>query len=233
MKKILAILLVSYFFSCNKRTEKSITPLNNDEYAVLIEQLSNNKTVEKDSLNIQFQLIGFLEAFSNSTNAEKPNGEYRSENYPKIIDKAFPKEKLTLFLSEKEYTTFAEEYFGQKLYLVNSTNSKIDFFAQDSRLDIQIEALDKNGNWKAITYLPSSSCGNSYHTITLDENEYWEFSIPVFKGEFKTKIRYSLNLEEDLHLKSNKIDAFINLEQLDENNRQDYYPTNIMDPSQN
>jgi hypothetical protein len=60
---------------------------------------------------------------------------------------------------------FAEEYRGMRLLLVNRTKVEAEFPASDSRLSIIQEAQDSEGNWKAIEYLPSSWCGNSYHRV--------------------------------------------------------------------
>jgi hypothetical protein len=69
--------------------------------------------------------------------------------------------------------------------MVNTTNDKVQFKAQDSRLYLVAEALNEKNEWVAITYLPSSWCGNSYHEITLDANEYWSFDILFSKESLR------------------------------------------------
>ena len=66
--------------------------------------------------------------------------------------------------------------------------------------------------------------------MILDKNEFWEFSIPVFKGKFKTKIRYTLTMGKMQKIYSNEIVAAINKDQLDEKKLQGHNSTNLMDP---
>jgi len=96
-------------------------------------------------------------------------------------------------------------------------------------LDIVTEVQDTNGDWTSIVYLPRSWCGNSYHTITLGPDEYWEFAMPIFKGDFKTKLRYKLKNKLWTYV-SNEIDVFINKDQLDKEKKQGYKTKNLMDP---
>ncbi len=228
--QFILVILAAILTSCGEPSKKAITPVSTTEYAILTEDLSNDTIIQKDSLSIDFQIRSFLYAASSPKNAEKPNGEYRSGNFPKKVDSTFAKGNLFLMISEKEHSIVGNKYLGHKLYLVNSTNEAIDFFAQDSKLSIKIEALNKRGTWKPISYMPTSTCGNSYHTITLDSNEYWEFNIPVFTGDYKTKIRYALSLDKETKLVSNEIVAYINAGQLDKSKKQGSTSVNLMNP---
>ena len=231
--QLLLLFIVALLSSCGEPPKKAIIPMDTVEYASLTAELSNDVLIQQDSLAVNFQLRNFLRAFSNPDNAKESNGEYQSENLPKEIDKPFPKNKMLLIISEQEQTIFKEKYLGHTLYLVNSTNAAIDFSAQDSKLSIYIEAFTKSGTWKPISYMPSSFCGNSYHKITLDTNEYWQFRIPVFTGDYKTKIRYALSLDQETKLVSNEIEAYINLDQFDKNKQQGNSSENIMNPYSN
>jgi len=92
-----------------------------------------------------------------------------------------------------------------------------------------IQAKDKNGKWNDITYLPRSSCGNSYHTLHLPANEHWEFSLPVFDGGTETEIRIKLTTEfKGKNYYSNTIKAKVNPGQFFY--QQPYYAKSIMDP---
>ena len=55
-----------------------------------------------------------------------------------------------------------------------------------------------------------SKCGNSYHTVVLDEDEYWSFNVPILKGTTKTKLRYTLKIDENKKISSNEIISFVN-----------------------
>ena len=117
---------------------------------------------------------------------------------------------------------------------------KIDFNAQDSRLHMKVQALNSKGEWKDIEYLPRSWCGNSYHTLTLEPNNFWTFLTPIYEGDFKTKLRIELKhidsedksekswKKKEITIYSNEYEGSINPGQFWR--KQDYYPGGIMDP---
>lgn len=218
----LCLLLLSCNISANK---KSLVKGIEQTPKLTKEQLSN-----ADSLDIKFQIRGFCYAYSSSKNKEKSGGEAHSDNLPKKVGSKFSKSGFYLLIDDKDLIILDSTLLGCKLYLVNSSNSLVTFKAQDSRLDIIPEALNKKGEWKPIGYNPSSWCGNSYHTIKLDKKEYWEFEIPIFKGPYKTKMRYTLMLTDSSSISSNEIDTYLNYEQFDSESKQGHTPGNIMDP---
>ncbi len=83
----------------------------------------------------------------------------------------------------------------QVVKLINLSPDTISIGTQDGHftsMRLQARSIDKN--WKDITYMPSSWCGNSYYSVDLYPNHYWSFVIPKYrKGEFKTKLRIALN----------------------------------------
>lgn len=187
--------------------------------------------IEKlDSVNIDFLLRSNCHAYSSNKNAKPSNGEGHSDNLPGIVDQSFPQKGLYLAINQSEFSKIDEKFLGCKLYLVNTTDSLVTLSASDSRLYIVAEALNKKNKWTRITYLPSSGCGNSYHTVALDKDEYWSFNIPVFKGKFKTKMRYVLLMGNERKLISNEIAAYLNKGQFDEKKKQGHSNSGIMDP---
>ena len=100
--------------------------------------------------------------------------------------------------------------------------------ASDSRLNLVQEAMDTDGTWKEIEYLPSSWCGNSYHSVYLAPHHYWEFVAPKYSGPQRTKLRFKLTLSPDRVLYSTAYDGGIHPEQFTV--KQGHNPTNIMDP---
>ncbi len=205
------------------------TPVDQNALVTKKSVLDRQELQKLDSLSIDYQLRGFCYAFSSKKNAKASNGEAHSDNIAKPIDKDFVRNGLYLFLNDKELLNIRNKIFGHKLYLVNSTVSEQAFEAQDSRLNIVAQALDRKNNWITINYLPSSWCGNSYHTITLDPDEYWQFEVPVFKGDFKTKLRYVLQID-DKEVYSNEIFVFLNNNQFDKKRKEGHTSQNIMDP---
>ena len=153
-----------------------------------ITSLTQYNTKGIDSVNIDFQFRGDCYAFSSAKNAEESNGEAHSDNLPNKVDKSFPRQGFYLVINQNEFSKIDSAILGCKLYLVNTTDSLIKLDASDSRLYIVAEALNDKKEWAPISYLPSSGCGNSYHTVVLDKDEYWRFDIPVFKGAIRADL---------------------------------------------
>ena len=82
----------------------------------------------------------------------------------------------------------------QVVKLINLSPDTISIETQDGHftsMRLQAKSIDKN--WKDITYMYPSWCGNSYYSVDLYPNHYWSFVIPKYqKGEFKTKLRIAL-----------------------------------------
>lgn len=179
-------------------------------------------------LNIDYMLRGNFRAYDKTT--KDYNGWATSDNFPAANKKGMYKSgKLTVVIDSSKKTSFETLYEGISVYVVNTTTKEIAFSASDSRLQMVIQAKDKNGKWNDITYLPRSSCGNSYHTLHLPANEHWEFSLPVFDGGTETEIRIKLTTEfKGKNYYSNTIKAKVNPGQFFY--QQPYYAKSIMDP---
>ena len=185
----------------------------------------------KKDLSINYMLRGYFYASSSIADTAAAGGFGGSSNQARLIDATIPfvSSGLQLFIDTTRQTTFAQEYKGHTVYLINATDSLVSLSAMDSRLSIQAEVLIDN-HWKPIEYLASSWCGNSYHTLYLPAGEYWTFKAPVYTGKLKTKLRYKLmpKRRDGSALYSNQITAFINEGQLTQ--QQGHQATSIMDP---
>ena len=205
---------------------------------------ANGKTIWREQkksslkhLNIDYMNRGYFYASSGYQKDLAGYGGWgRSENHSKAINTAtsFPPNKLQVIIDTKQKCKWAEKYEAVKLFIANTSADTLYFSAQDSRLYLKIQALDKNGEWRDIEYLPDSWCGNSYHTLFLAPNEFWEFATPVYHGGFKTKIRSCLFYKKSKKsetidtIYSNEIDGYVNPGQFW--NKKAYYPRGIMDP---
>lgn len=189
-----------------------------------------------EDLNVNFMLRGYFYAGSKIEDKNAFGGFGRSDNYPKVISNMqAPQGFVSLIAKPDEETVFGEKYKGMKLLLINATNKEVGFAASDSRLYIVQEALDRDGKWKPIEYLPSSWCGNSYHTVFLGANEYWEFSAARYTGEIKTKLRFRLDKQsgktDQTPIYSNEFEGSINPKQF--TIQQGHNPSGLMDPYNN
>ncbi len=211
MKQLTTILTTLItLFGCNWTTTTDNSPKTVSEISKDISSMSLEEIKGLDSVNIGFQFAGEFSGYSSDKNSEPSKGEAHSHNLPKMVNQYFPRNGLYLMINPNEFSRFSSTLLGCKLYLVNTTDSLATLGATDSRLDIVAEALNDKNEWEPISYLSTSFCGNSYHTVKLDKDEYWSFVIPVFKGTIKTKLRYVLLLDKYNKIISNEIVAYIN-----------------------
>ena len=76
--------------------------------------------------------------------------------------------------------------------------------------------------------MPSSWCGNSYHSVFIKPNEYWDFTAPCLNGKIESKFRFELYVNEELTIYSNEFNGSFNRKQLKK--EQGHKPIGIMDP---
>jgi hypothetical protein len=185
-------------------------------------------------LSIDFMLRGYFYAGSTIADKDAFGGFGTSDNLPKQLGTAMTVSyrAVSLIADPHHLTVFDQKYKGMSVLLINPTNQPVAFFAEDSRLAIIQEAMDRNGKWKPIEYLPHSWCGNSYHKVILGAREYWEFTAPVYTGKVPTKLRFRLDQTDadgkTTTLYSNEFAGSVNLKQF--SIHQGHKPNGIMDP---
>lgn len=183
---------------------------------------------KKNDVDINYMLRGQIYANSSIVDSNAPGGFGGSSNSPKTIKKQFSIEKdLFLKIDTTKIITIGKNHNGYNFYIGNKTDSIIELSASDSRLYVIAEVYYKD-KWQPIEYLPSSWCGNSYHTVYLKPNEYWKFEIPKFKGKIRSKMRYRLMIGKGKYVYSNEIMISFNKGQL--SNKEGHKPNGIMDP---
>lgn len=180
-------------------------------------------------LKIDYMLRGCIYAKSSIRDSQALGGYASSRNAPKKINDTvrFLEDGFFMKIDTTHIGIFAEAYNGYTLFMVNKSDTLIKLRASDSRLDVIAEVYYQD-TWQPIEYLPRSWCGNSFHYVYLQQNEYWSFDIPKFEGKIKVKLRYRLALRDNRFIYSNSIDAEINPGQLTK--QQGYTPRGIMDP---
>jgi hypothetical protein len=217
------------------RIRGQLAYVNQQGKIVWQEKPDTDKTLRP--LNIDFMNRGYFHAYSTPTGSDedRSGGWAVSNNLPQQFAKnQFPKNQLAIRIDTTTTDTFALKYYGYRVYLSNTTTDTAFFDAQDSRLYMKLQAENAQGNWKDIEYLPGSFCGNSYHELQLEPGACWQFIMPVYEGEIKTRIRIQLSLKNrknpsvEKMLYSNIIYGSVNPGQFW--NKQKYYPKNIMDP---
>ena len=203
----------------------------------LIYQFSTDDKSTTDKINIDFMNRGYcyasspyLEQLQNVGGFGRSNNKYKNNELIQILTN----NKFDLIVDTAEKQTYAENYKGYKMYVTNYSQDTLYLPAQDSRLYLNLQAKNKSGQWKDIEYLPSSWCGNSYHSVFLPPNYHWEFIIPEYDGEFKTLLRAKLTYFDNLKARteksmySNEFEGTINPAQFWR--KRAYAPAGIMDP---
>ncbi len=193
----------------------------------------NRSPTPLEDINVEFMMRGYFLAGSLFKKDEEGFGGFGgSSNYPKALDKVAPDGVVSLIAMPDQDVIFAKKYKGLKVLLINGMDGRVKFTASDSRLSIVQEALDADGQWKPVEYLPGSFCGNSYHIVSLGPKEYWEFAAARYKGKFKTRLRFRLDWNksenENLRIYSNEFDGSVNAEQFTV--MQGHKRSSIMDP---
>jgi HEAT repeat protein len=149
------------------------------------------------------RLPGIYPAGSRIADPKALGGFGRCDNYPrdlggkdwgikgKIALVAFPDE-IVAYFSHK----------GIALRLVNRSSEVTAFAASDSCLFLVQEARDEKGRWREIELPPQPFCGNSFHRVFLQADQYLQFPARLYSGSIKTKIRFRLDPSEEPDAKS-------------------------------
>jgi len=164
-----------------------------DEQGETVWQETENNTIS--NLNIDYINRGYFYAYSKPS--EKDLGGFgRSDNYPEKISgkDQFPVKSLSVVVHPDKSDTVGGGYKGIPVFVSNTLRKKIEFNAQDSRLNMIVEAKNTLGQWQDIEYLPSSWCGNSYHTLTLDARTFMEIYYSCLRGRLSHSSAYQNEL---------------------------------------
>ncbi len=202
--------------------------------ALLLFILISQNSFGQECLNVKFKLRGYFHVGTSQIDTTALGGFYKDKNAPKKLTlentSLFEKNKLQVIVKTDSIVSFQKGIQGFKVFIINKTDSIAEVPAQDSRLYLKRQVFHKN-KWQDIEYLPSSSCGNSYHSVFIKPNEYWDLKAPCLKGKIKSKFRFQLYIHENLTIYSNEFEGSFNKKQLKK--EQGYKPIGIMDPYNN
>lgn len=180
---------------------------------ILISQISFGQ----ECLNVKFKLRGYFYAGTSQVDSTALGGFYEDKNSPKNLTSEISEysksNRLEIIVKPDLTTEFEKGISGFKVFIINKSDSIKELTAQDSRLYIKRQVFYKN-EWRDIEYLPSSWCGNSYHSVFIKPNEYWDFTAPCLKGKIDAKFRFELYVKEELTIYSNEFNGSFNKKQL-------------------
>ncbi len=185
--------------------------------------------VDLKEVNLKYMFRGYCYAAS-PTNMAAPRDVPANLNVPKPLgQKTYGTAgELSLVVIPKEEVPFNNEYRGFRLLLVNRTGSETNLASCDMRLSIIQEALQGEGVWRPVEYLPASWCGNSYYSVTLPAGHYWEFAAPRYTGTIKVPLRFVLQIKGESPVTSQVFEGSVNPEQFTV--KQGHSASNLMDP---
>jgi len=196
--------------------------------------LISNISFGQECLNVKFKLRGYFYAGTSQVDSTALGGFYEDKNSPKKItaeiSEYLKSNSLGIIVRPDLKTEFEKGISGFKVFIINKSDSIKELPAQDSRLYLKRQVFYKN-EWRDIEYLPSSWCGNSYHSVFIKPNEYWDFKAPCLNGKIDAKFRFELYVNEELTIYSNEFNGSFNKKQLKK--EQGHKSIGIMDPYNN
>jgi hypothetical protein len=211
----------------------------------IVWQEKTDSSKESPSLDIDYMNISDYPV-SSKPDPNDIRGHYSTSNQPKeITGGQFPSGRLSVTVDTsrlvvRESQIQQQRYAAYSVYISNLSGQVVKMDAQDSRIYLKVQAKNSKGEWKDIEFTLSSWCGNSYHTVTLEGNQYWELSTPAYSGEMKTSMRLALeyndrNDKNDDSRKRKTITIYSNEYRGSVNpgqfwNERSYTPQGIMDP---
>jgi hypothetical protein len=170
--------------------------------------------VWKEQIGVEYRKLDLTKWRLDTLNIVRPayaGKRTGNNNFPR--KKHFPSyNQLALNVDTADLTVFADRYFAYKLYLINASGDTSRIPAQDGRIKIIQQALNKSGKWQDIENFINSFCGNSYHILLLAPDEFQIFASPIYKGNYKTKLRYRLKTDKR-EIYSNVFTGTVNPEQ--------------------
>jgi hypothetical protein len=126
---------------------------------------------------------------------EAPGGFGNCANFPKeLAGRVWGAAGVVSVVAFPDEAAASGKRRGFAVRVINRTDDVVGFTASDSCLYLTQEALDREGNWWAIESPPEPICGNSFHRVFLDKDQYWECPAPRATGSFQTKFRFRLDL---------------------------------------
>lgn len=120
------------------------------------------------------------------------------------------------FISDDSYSfldhsiTYGKQTYKAFPVLIYNTRSDTINIGYGDHLPLITEALDPEGNWRAIEDHFMYDCGVGLNSIVLPPDEILLTATPIYKGVFKTKLRLRYN-----KVLSEEFDGAINLKQFE------------------
>jgi len=172
--------------------------------------VQNMKETKSTYLTILIILILSLNLNAQSSmNRNKNSIDYDFKASQKLKEEAlangFRKNDINLFLQKNNDSLFS-------IYLTNLATDSLKFVRFDRSIFAIQEAINKEGKWQPIEYWTLAACGNSYKYHYIPENETLKAESRIYSGNFKTKIRFKVNINDKVYY-TNSLNGNVNADQ--------------------
>ncbi len=185
-------------------------------------------------MNTPYKLRGYFYVGSAQKDSLALGGFYADKNIPKntnsTITKLSKKGTLNIIAKTDSLVALNQKVQGFKVFIVNTSDSIMELPAQDSRIYLKRQVY-YNNKWQDVEYLPSSWCGNSYRSVFIKPDSYWDLSAPCLTGKIAAKFRFELLTNDNRVIHSNEFAGSFNKSQLKK--EEGHQPQGIMDPYNN
>ena len=168
--------------------------------------------VWKEQVGIEYKKLDLSKWKLDTLKIDQPlwGGKYiskdnipRNKNYKSLSE-------LTLKVDTTDLTVFSDKYLAIKLYLNNSGKDTIYIPRVSTSIPIIQQAKNMKGEWQDIENFYKTSTIKKSHYLVLAPGEFQVFASPVFKGSFKTVLRFKLELFDNKVVYSNQYNGYIN-----------------------
>ena len=185
-------------------------------------------------VDVNYMVRGYFHASSQGPGyLEGYGGWGGSSNTPSTFVPTSGHTAVEILVDTTSTVPLDSNYRGRSVVVRNNGPDTAFFPAQDSRLYMWTQAL-RTDSFADIEYLPSSWCGNSYHTLFLAPGEEWHFVMPAYEGRKPTRMRLVLEYREafgsetERTVHSHTFPGGVNKGQFTQ--KQGHQPVGLMDP---
>ncbi|GEM_PF-2522072 len=206
--------------SDNGLQDKSVTLEHSRHFA--------HSSIFKDSRDVNFlERIDFIPLYIGKEHdivKINPRGDYHTIYHPywyygpetadikvvvdtkKTLNHAY-QWKFNSSIGDYELVTDPPSHSWYPVYIYNQDIDTVEI-GYDFTLDLFMEVLNRDGEWKSIHHPKPPGCGVGKYQIVLPPKEYAITAVPKYKGNFETRARLKLYGHKEIY--SNEFEVEIN-----------------------
>jgi hypothetical protein len=193
----------------------------NSHGKMIWQQVRSNSKIE--DMNIDYFRSAQYSVCQDSAGPTIRNGTKQFNPCRNIATGAhIPYGQVSILMDSTAKDTFKQDNdktIGLRFYLLNNTDTSIQFETTCHGICIVQQAFSVNNKWEDIEYSDNSWCCTGSDPVKLPIHKYWAITVPLYSGSFKTKMRLkviylkarkSRDRNDDGVIYSKEFEAFIN-----------------------